>query len=85
LTESDQIDCLSKHDYLFNKGLQIYEDEILSVLCQKKDILKKLVPPRKYNAPVISPIQFKEGILDQWHVELPGTEENRWDTWPWKH
>jgi hypothetical protein len=39
-TEAEQADCLLDHNYIFSKDAGIYRDEILSVLCQKKDFIK---------------------------------------------
>jgi len=37
-TEAEMADCLLDHNYIFSKDRGIYRDEIISVLCQKKDV-----------------------------------------------
>jgi|GEM_PF-1071655 len=64
VTETDQLECLVQHDWLYSKAGKIYREEILSILCSKKDELKKVLPPPVIKPPEIYPEEFKEGILE---------------------
>jgi len=71
-SETQQLECLTQHDYVYAKSLSIYRNEILTVLCTKKNVLKK-VPPKEVSKPSeIYPEEFKEGILMS-----PGTHSSR--------
>lgn len=71
-TETEQLDCLVKHDWIYSQAGKIYREEILSVLCEKKDDIAKVVPPPVIKPPEISPQEFIEGILenDQYKEEV---------------
>lgn len=70
VTETDQLQCLVDHDYIYSAEGKIYRDEILSVLCNKKDIIAVMVaPPAPMLAPaVVAPEVFGEAVL-----EVPGS------------
>jgi len=70
VTETDQLQCLVDHDYIYSAEGKIYRDEILSVLCNKQDIIAQIVaPPPPMLAPaVIVPEVFGEAVL-----EVPGS------------
>ncbi len=63
-TETEQFDCLVQHDWIYSKEGKIYREEILSILCEKKSNLEKLVPVPEIRSPEIYPEEFKEGILE---------------------
>jgi len=73
-TETQQLNCLMQHDYVFSKSLSIYRSEVLSVLCSKRNVLTKLAPKQLVKPPDIYPEEFKEGILLR-----PGTRASRYD------
>jgi hypothetical protein len=75
-TETQRTDCLTQHEYLYNKELTVFRNEILTVLCDKRDILRKVIPPGILapEAPNIYALILREGVL-----ELPSTAEARGD------
>lgn len=65
-TETEQLDCLVQHDWLYSKAGKIYREEILAILCSKREALK---PPAPMFMPmIIFPEEFKGGI-----IEIPAT------------
>jgi len=71
--ETEQLECLVRHDYIYEKSLSIYRNEIITVLCSKQDVLKKLLP-KAVKPPDIFAEEFREGVLT-----LPGTPSHRWE------
>jgi len=71
VTETEQFECLLQHDWIYSKTGKIYREEILSVLCQKQDILKKLVPE------IIKPIDIYSLTFNEGTIETPATPANR--------
>lgn len=67
-TETERLDCLVSHDWVYAQAGRIYREEILTVLCEKKNAIEKMVPRPALQAPEIYPEEFKEGIL-----EIPAT------------
>jgi len=67
-TETERLECLVSHDWVYAQAGRIYREEILSVLCEKKKEIEKMVPPPALKPPEIYPEEFKEGIL-----EIPAT------------
>jgi len=63
-TETEQLDCLVQHDWIYSKTGKIYREEILSILCEKKDIITPIVPLPPILPPEIYPEEFKEGVLE---------------------
>ena len=63
-TETEQLECLVKHDWVYSQAGKIYREEILSVLCEKKKEIQSLIPPPVIAPPEINPQEFKEGILE---------------------
>jgi len=66
VTETDQLQCLVDHDYIYSGEGKIYRDEILSVLCNKKQDLINVIPApvAPLLAPPISPESFNEAVLE---------------------
>ncbi len=63
-TETEQLECLVQHDWLYSKAGKIYREEILSILCEKKDKIITLLPTPVILPPDIYPEEFKEGVLE---------------------
>jgi len=76
-TETDQMDCLEKHDWIYSQAGKIYREEILSVLCEKKQEITAVLPPPVIKPPEIYAQEFKEGILEpeiaERIIETPAT------------
>jgi len=66
VTETDQLQCLVDHDYIYSTEGKIYRDEILSVLCNKKQDLISMIPapPPTLLAPQIAPDVFTNAVLE---------------------
>ena len=67
-TETDQLECLVKHNWVYSQAGKLYREEILSVLCEKKKEIQSLIPPPVITPAEINPLEFKEGVL-----EIPAT------------
>ena len=64
-TETEQFECLLQHDWIYSTTGKIYQEEILSILCEKKAVLEEIVPPPVIKAPEIYPQVFPEAILPE--------------------
>ena len=64
VSETQQMECLVQHDWIYSDTAKIYREEILSVLCEKREIIKAIVPPPLIVPPEIFGEEFKEGILE---------------------
>ncbi len=63
-TETEQLQCLVDHEWLYTKEGRIYREEILSVLCNKKEKLEEILPRPPIEIPPIVPEEFVEIILE---------------------
>ena len=76
-TETEQLDCLVKHDWVYSQAGKIYREEILSVLCEKKAEIERVVPPPVIKPPEIFADEFRQGILEPEQkekvIETPAT------------
>jgi hypothetical protein len=63
-SETEQLDCLVKHDWIYSQAGKIYREEILSVLCEKKQDVEKIIPPPVIKPVEIYPDEFRQGILE---------------------
>jgi hypothetical protein len=43
-SETEQVECLTRHDWVYNQSRQIYRTEILSVLCARERELRARTP-----------------------------------------
>ena len=64
VTETQQMECLVKHDWIYSETGKIYREEILSILCTQRKTLEKVVPPPPIKPPAIFPEKVKEGVLE---------------------
>lgn len=62
-TETEQLQCLVEHEWLYTKEGRIYREEILSILCNKREDMMKLMPPPPVVVP-IEPEEFLEATLE---------------------
>lgn len=70
VTETDQLQCLVDHDYIYTTEGKIYRDEILSVLCNKKDVIAQLVAPP---APLLAPVVIMPEVFGEAVLEVPAS------------
>ena len=64
-TETQQLQCLVDHEWLYTEEGRIYREEILSVLCTKRDLIEDIPPPPPaVEIPPITPEEFVEAILE---------------------
>lgn len=64
-TDEKKLDCLVKHGYLSSKEGRLYKEEILSILCDKSEILRDAI--LAFLAPVLElivPEEFHEIIVE---------------------
>jgi len=64
VSETQKMECLIQHDWVYSDTGKIYREEILSVLCEKRVEIKSLIPPPPVVPPEIYVEEFKEGILE---------------------
>jgi hypothetical protein len=70
-TETQQLQCLVDHEWLYTKEGRIYREEILSVLCTKRDHIEDIIPPPP--AVEIPPITPEEYLIEA-ILESPASE-----------
>ncbi|MCK4337095.1 MAG: hypothetical protein KAX11_04060 [Candidatus Aminicenantes bacterium] len=63
-TETEQLQCLVDHEWIYTKEGRIYQDEILATLCNKRDKIKDLIPVPPVVIPPIVPEEFVEATLE---------------------
>jgi hypothetical protein len=68
IAETDQLECLFRHGYIYMKEATIYKDEILDILCSKELIVPPEAPPPRIEQIEIYPEEFMEAT-----IESPGS------------
>jgi hypothetical protein len=67
-SETEQVDCLTRHDWVYSQANRIYRQEILSVLCEREREFHALVPSTSFVTIPITPAQvgadMGEGIIE---------------------
>ncbi len=63
-TETGQLQCLVDHKWLYTKEGRIYRQEILSILCNKRKDIKKLIPAPPIEILPIRAEEFLEATLE---------------------
>jgi len=64
VSETEQMECLIKHDWIYSETGKIYREEILTILCEQRKQLEEVVPPPEIKPPEIYPEKFQEGVLE---------------------
>jgi len=63
-TETEQLQCLVDHEWLYTKEGRIYREEILSILCNKREEIMELIPVPPVKILPIMPEEYLEATLE---------------------
>lgn len=74
-TETEQVECLAQNDWISNRASKIYRNEILSILCEKRNNIQEIVTEPELGAPQIITTEITGGVLglQEEIIEKPAT------------